>query len=294
MRSSAETTDCATHPRASNDSTTGRPARFEITSATVDSLSWSCLTPRGSHRSANGRVLTGTCSSTFGRHPARATWSFRRESSRTRMARFESWSTPYTFRRFRYPREGTMTPFTAIATIMIVGSCGTPLRPVAGQAPKGSTSSHSSTARFAETLQRGGSLFGVGVGCDEWRAEPSRDPAEPGGDLVAQTAHEGRMYAFSYNLMQEEHVLRLVTAGRGSWSPAPDATFPIDENGYGLVGTASYCIVEHDVRASPVTLDAVLVGDETWFMTKRACLTHRRSPDILHCSAKGKRAPRAE
>lgn len=101
------------------------------------------------------------------------------------------------------------------------------------------------------------------------------------------------MYIFSYDTGEKQAAgLRMSIVGRGSWHPAPDASFPGDEEGYGVFGVGNYCVEGVDVRASPATSDGVLVGDETWFMTAAACVKYRGGPDVLHCSAKGRPATR--
>jgi hypothetical protein len=149
------------------------------------------------------------------------------------------------------------------------------------------------TSRFSETLVKGGSLYGVGVGCAEWRAAVGDEASPEGvlmrGNLRAVLAHEGRMYSFSYDLFEEHGAVRLSIAGRGSSSSVPGVLTLSADGVWGVSGSATYCVESVDVLASPVTADAVLVGDETWFMTKEACQKHRLGLEVLRCSSRRKR-----
>lgn len=202
--------------------------------------------------------------------------------------------------------------------------------------------------RFVDLLERGGPLYGLGAGCDEWRAAPGEyeldlthadeedegvDADEKEGDSAADevdidgdenegvdenasavagddvghkragvpgrlTARapdaEGRVYSFSYDVIRAPAPVRMRIVGRGGWSPAPGVTIRDPENeNLAVIGTASYCITEVDVRANPRDDGAILVGEETWFLTRDAC---QRSRSVSfgaprRCSDLKKRAP---
>jgi hypothetical protein len=181
--------------------------------------------------------------------------------------------------------------------------------------------------RFVDVLEHGKSLYGLGAGCDEWRADPGDEEldltgvdeadadaeevredagvvplrssvvkgqrgassSEEGtqmsatrGSLRAATADAaGRMYSFYYAVTRDQELVRLRITGRGGWSPAPDVTIPADKEGWGVIGTASYCVYEVEVRADRGIDDAVLVGNESWFLSRDACLRSRSASSVV-------------
>lgn len=169
----------------------------------------------------------------------------------------------------------------AAATIIAV-SCSSSPKP----SPQ---STHSNPMfRFWEILKDGKSLYGLGTGCDEWRAEPNADDGGSGspnagtiqGILTARIPDaEGRIFGFSYSLTQGQDLLRMRIAGRGSWSPAPGVVIADPKKeGYAVIGSGTYCTVDVDVRASPDSSEVILVGDEPWFLSRDACLQVRKKP----------------
>lgn len=42
-------------------------------------------------------------------------------------------------------------------------------------------------------------------------------------------------------------------------------------DGYAVIGSGTYCTVEVEVQASVHGNDAIVVGDETWFLSRSAC-----------------------
>lgn len=146
--------------------------------------------------------------------------------------------------------------------------------------------------RFVDILLRGGSLYGLDAACSEWRTTPGDDeinmcdapesecydPAETerrkheirGGIKAQAPDGDGRIYGFSYFLASTS-ARRLRVTGRGSWSPAPGVTITDPKTGYALIGTGAYCAEDVEVREAP-DADAIRVGDQTWFLSRDACL----------------------
>jgi hypothetical protein len=158
--------------------------------------------------------------------------------------------------------------------------------------------------RFVEVLEHGKSLFGLGAACDEWRVEPGEsevdistdddasgqnDPHERDGIehrawngegrvTARKPDAQGRIYGFSYRLKRDRRFVQMSIVGRGSWSPAPGVMIrDADNKDMFVIGSARYCIVEVDVHGSPDDREAILVGDETWFLSRDACVRSRKA-----------------
>lgn len=178
----------------------------------------------------------------------------------------------------------------------------------------------SAIERFVDALRKGHSLYGVGTGCDEWRAQPdgtetvddedageevpeagddvqtevSDEPAPPPkddaswleGSLMAHADQEGRIYQLEYQVNLAKAPLRMKIIGRGGWYPAPGVVIR-GADGNAIIGVGRYCISEVEVRADPEALDAVLVGKESWFLTQDACVRSTRSGQGRHHSPQG-------
>ncbi|NVB77472.1 MAG: hypothetical protein HOV81_03675 [Kofleriaceae bacterium] len=240
-----------------------------------------------------------------------------------------------------------------LAAAVIAASCGASTKRLPNARP-------TPVERFVDILEHGKSLYGLGAGCEEWRADPGdheldltgvdegdadaaedvdenegeeRDQASGArgqldasvtgdegtqpdvargqldesatddegsqpdvargelgtagddvtrarvvqGRLSAASADAaGRMYGFSYALTRDEDLVRLRITGRGSWSPAPGVTMPDpDKPGWGTIGSATYCVYEVEVRTEPGVDEAVLVGNESWFLSRDACVRSR-------------------
>ena len=86
---------------------------------------------------------------------------------------------------------------------------------------------------------------------DEENETPARpDVGSTGvrGSLRARAPDDqGRMYGFSYAVTLHPTV-RMTIEGRGSWSPAPGVTIESSEPGWAVIGSASMCLLEVDVR----------------------------------------------
>jgi hypothetical protein len=86
----------------------------------------------------------------------------------------------------------------------------------------------------------------------------------------------------SYGLRRDPGRVRMLIDGGGSW-PAPGVVIPVSEpKGYALIGSARMCVTEVEVRPSPDSEQAVLVGDETWFLSRDACMRSRSASLIAH------------
>ena len=175
-------------------------------------------------------------------------------------------------------RRRMTAPTNALAGCLfaLVGACGSTQHDVA--AP----SMRSATSRFVDILAGRGSHFGVGQGCDEWRAEPPSDDVHHDdglqrGVLARRVPDaEGRIFAFSYVVTQDRDTLRMHLTGRGGYSYAEGVIVRSPNNpGYAVIGVGSYCIVEVNVRDHASEADAVVVGDETWFLSRDACMRSR-------------------
>ena len=192
------------------------------------------------------------------------------------------------------------------ALVFMVASCG---------APKEHTvriHQQTSVQRFLEILKQERSLYGLEGNCGEWLArptEPDDSAAAITSDEVAQDNQheedegvdraesasagvphnagprgrlqtrepdaEGLMYGFTYLVMEDHGRIRLRLVGRGSSFPAPGVKKIDPVSGYGLIGSGRYCVGDVDVREHPTKNDAVAVGDETWFLSRDACLASR-------------------
>jgi hypothetical protein len=159
-------------------------------------------------------------------------------------------------------------------------------------------------------LEHGEPLFGLGEGCGEWRATPAvaddeadgtadetvaeatADEATTGSRVVMRNLSavtpdaEGRMWGFSYFVTRDHDPVRMRLWSRG-WHPAPGVVIPAPNNeGYAVIGSAGYCVYDVDVRASADD-EAVLVGDETWFLSRAACARSRSKISAMHgCTKK--------
>jgi hypothetical protein len=182
----------------------------------------------------------------------------------------------------------------AIATtVSACASAATTSSATSSHATSSSATTGGSVERFVDVLQRNGSLYGVGRGCDEWRAGPDNEHHEHhdgwfhDGRLVATLPDAGRIYGFNYGLQRTSAGFRMAIAGRGSWSPAPGVTFEVPgQPGWFTMGSASYCLVKVDLRPHPEHEDAVLVGRETWYLTREACQSAHSAlaNTVLSCS----------
>ena len=94
-------------------------------------------------------------------------------------------------------RLGSRTrPVIGVASCVLAVACG------ARSDHPSTPPSKSSLDRFVDTLKDGQTLYGLGVGCDEWRAQPGssdieleldddedegprKDPPRPGGEPLA-------------------------------------------------------------------------------------------------------------
>jgi hypothetical protein len=150
---------------------------------------------------------------------------------------------------------------------LIAVSCGGPHLLESRSQPQ------SSVETFIAILTRGEFVYGIGPGCQEWKAQPEM-PGRPSGRLeVTAPDKEGRLHEFGYYLRQGTHTLEL--SGRGSWYPAPGVIVPANREGYegyALIGRARLCTEVVDVQQHPQLQDAVLVGGETWYLSRDTCL----------------------
>lgn len=169
---------------------------------------------------------------------------------------------------------------TLAAVCLLAIACGERRPPAA---PSASPLEH-----FVAVLRDGRSVYGLGHACDEWRAEPGTadlvletddddEPAVPAretitGRLTARPDREGRVYSFTYELDLEKRPLRLAVTGRGSWQPATGVVIRRPDTATAIVGVARYCRSEAAVRVDPRGIDAVLVGDEAWYLSRDACM----------------------
>lgn len=145
----------------------------------------------------------------------------------------------------------------------------------------------SAVERFVEVLRHGGSLYGLGGDCLAWRAGPKTETSETpneddgksflGGDVTATAPDtQGRVFGLTYYIVEERPV-RLRIAGRGSWSPAEGVLIRDPKNpDFAIIGTASMCVYGVDVHESAADSEAVSVGDDTWFLSRDACLRSRK------------------
>jgi hypothetical protein len=208
---------------------------------------------------------------------------------------------------------------------MFVGACG------ARPPHQSATPSVAAVERFVAVLRNGGSLYGLGSGCDDWHAEPGAPeidlteaggagevddenaaegvrpandhsapskqdelqtagppPAPLTGRLTALADNAGRIYEFAYHLQLQDTSVRMRITGRGGWYPAPGVTIQSPDNGdSAVIGHANYCVTEVDVRRDPHIGDAVSVGEETWYLSRDACVRsrHDASPNAYRgCS----------
>ena len=137
----------------------------------------------------------------------------------------------------------------------------------------------SSVALFLQVLQSGGPLFGLGAGCDEWRAAPdSKEESRcvrgscVSGQLESEI-EDGKIYGFSYMTTWGGPGMEMNLAGRGSWHPVvPDAP---DAEGYVLIGSGRMCSEVVSVGNVATTADAVSIGSDTWYLTREACMRAR-------------------
>lgn len=193
--------------------------------------------------------------------------------------------------------ESTTRCVIGVASCVLAVACG------ARSDPPSTPPSRSSLDRFVDTLKDGQTLYGLGVGCDEWRAKPGgsdiqlelddddedqgprRDPPPPGaeplaGSLTARADGEGRIYSFTYSVDLAKTPVRMRITGRGGWQPAPGVTLrSANDPSNAIIGVGNYCVTEVDVRADPHVQDALFVGDEAWYLTRDACLRSKRSAE---------------
>lgn len=168
------------------------------------------------------------------------------------------------------------------ALLGLLAACGARTEHPSSPAPPAS-----SIDRFVDVLKKGNSLYGLGAGCDEWRAQP--DGTEPEwleGSFEAPADREGRVYVFEYQVHLAKAPLRVKLTGRGGWHPAEGVIIP-GPDGNAIIGVGSYCISEVDVRADPEVQDAVFVGTESWFFTHDACVRSKRIGQGLQHSPQG-------
>jgi len=193
---------------------------------------------------------------------------------------------------------------------MVAASCGAPAKPRTEARPL------DPVEHLISILEHGEAVYGLGTGCEEWRAKPGpteviltpdNDEDEDGSqpDAAAESDEEpvteadkepvaepaaaarpprieghleagapdaeGRLYHFSYVVMRDSGRVRLERSGRG-WTPAPGRVVPVPgKPGWGYISSTNYCLFKVDVRAAPDG-KAVLVGDETWFLSREACM----------------------
>ena len=207
-------------------------------------------------------------------------------------------------------RLRTLQSPRTMAFVLAVAACGQ--APNRESHPRGG---ESSLTQFARVLRDGHSLYGLGPGCGEWHVQPGeadldltidadddsdeKDAGEVGqvasdghaeaaegrkesaplsGHLSAAPDMEGRIYGFTYSLYPDRTPARMRISGRGGWTPAPDVVIRDPEDpDIGVIGVGSYCTTEVDVRTDPQLGDAVLVGDEIWYLTRDDCLRSPRS-----------------
>lgn len=161
-----------------------------------------------------------------------------------------------------------------MAILLVSTSCAS-RSPGPGSVPH--DSARSSVALFLHVLQSGGPLFGLGAGCDAWRAAP--DPKEAsrcsrGSCVSGQLESEienGKIYGFSYVTTWDGQRPELFMSGRGSSHPA--VLGAPDSQGYILIGSASMCVEE--VSVGDAAGDAVSIGSDTWYLTREACMRAR-------------------
>lgn len=88
---------------------------------------------------------------------------------------------------------------------------------------------------------------------------------------------EGRVFSFSYHLYRHEG-LRMRILGRGGYTYEPGKlVLDPEQPGYARIGTGSYCAVDVSVRDKRGVADVVLVGEETWFLSRDACVAADRA-----------------
>jgi len=140
-----------------------------------------------------------------------------------------------------------------------------------------------STARFLRVLQSGGSLFGLGTGCDEWHAAPGADE-ESGCERsscvsgrLQSPVEDGKIYAFTYTATWGGRRTDLTMTARGSWRPAPGIVIEAKNAAlpdHAILGSARMC-VETVAVGNGSTRNAVSVGRDTWYLTKASCVRGR-------------------
>lgn len=168
-----------------------------------------------------------------------------------------------------------------VLPLAVVSSCASPQR----RLPPEETGA-GPTARFLHVLQTGGTLFGLRTGCDEWHVTPAskeestchRDACVSG--RLESGIEEGKIYGFTYTAVWGDRNTVLSMASRGSWHAAPGFVFDANDPatpGYATIGSATMCVETVGVGDSARAKDAVLIGHETWYLTKESC-TRERPP----------------
>ena len=195
----------------------------------------------------------------------------------------------------------------AVLTLTAI-SCGGPTGHIASRPHV------SAMQRLVKVLTYGGFLYGIDGTCSEWfagalppdaRAAERTDDETPAEEAAERTSYidgrfearypsvDGLLYGFDYGF-DADMPQRLTLVGRGGSRPAPGVRIIDPETGYVLIGTGAYCVETVDVREDPSDADAVMVGDERWFMSRAECTTSRSAALARKgCRVDAKRTPGA-
>jgi len=158
-----------------------------------------------------------------------------------------------------------MSGLSLIALTMVLASCWTPSKARVGTGAEART--ESAESRFLRVVTEGGSLYGLGRGCDEWVVTEMPERNTHGALAVGRITTryfdaEGFFIHLDYAVGGEKGFLKAKIMSRGSRSPAPWNR---------ANGSGSYCSEFVEITTDPRGSDWILVGEEAWYFSRESC-----------------------